>query len=160
MIRWWGKMALTTKRIGKLNKRGRYRDDAVRGLCLQVGDNGNKSWLLRYERDGRDRYLGLGPLAIVDLKTARERARTARLQLLDGIDTIDAKRAARTARKVAAAKVVTLESFTNGRWQRSTTGTSDTAGRTTWHFELGKGAYKIRARAGGAVSPAIAITAL
>jgi len=103
-------MALTLAKIARLNRRGRYRDGLVRGLCLQVGEGGkNKSWLLRYQRDGKDRYLGLGSLTIVDLPAARERARAAKLLLLDDIDPIEAKRAARVARKLAAAKSLTFK---------------------------------------------------
>ena len=39
---------------------GRHPDGA--GLYLQVGQNGNKSWLLRFMRDGKAREMGLGPL--------------------------------------------------------------------------------------------------
>jgi integrase len=93
---------LTTKRVEREKRPGRYRDGHIRGLYLQVGPTGGKSWLLRFERDGRERWLGLGPLDVVDLKTARERARAARLLLLDGIDPIDHKKAERA--KLAAAK--------------------------------------------------------
>ena len=60
----------------------------------------NASWQLRYQRNGRERWFGLGPLHAVTLKDARERARTARLQLLDGIDPIDARRAERAKAKL------------------------------------------------------------
>ena len=45
--------------------------------------------------NGRERWLGLGPLHTVTLKDARERARAARLQLLDGIDPINSRHAER-----------------------------------------------------------------
>ncbi|MCP3462649.1 Arm DNA-binding domain-containing protein [Bradyrhizobium sp. CCGUVB23] len=41
-----------------------------------------------YERNGRERWMGLGPLHTVSLQEARERARKARGQLLDGIDPL------------------------------------------------------------------------
>jgi hypothetical protein len=47
---------------------------------------------------------GLGPLHAVSLRDARERARKARLQLLDGLDPVSAKHEARKAEKEAAAK--------------------------------------------------------
>jgi hypothetical protein len=100
-------MALTIKRIAKLTAPGRYGDG--HGLCLQVGPTGKKSWLLRYQRDGRERWMGLGPLYTVNLEEARERARQARLQLLDGIDPLDAREAKRAANALEAAKAITFE---------------------------------------------------
>jgi integrase len=117
---------LTAKRVEREKRPGRYRDGGVRGLYLQVGPTGGKSWLLRFERDGRERWLGLGPLDIVDLRTARERARAARLLLLDGIDPIDHRKAERA--KLAAAKAKLLlfreaaESYFNqheGKWKNA-----------------------------------------
>lgn len=87
-------MQLTAKRVTRLVKRpGRYHDG--HGLILVVVNPNNASWQLRYQRNGRERWLGLGPLHTVTLKDARERARAARLQLLDGTDPIDVRRAER-----------------------------------------------------------------
>jgi integrase len=87
-------MQLTAKRVALVLKRpGRYHDG--HGLILVVVNANNASWQLRYQRNGRERWLGLGPLHTVTLKDARERARAARLQLLDGIDPIDSRRAER-----------------------------------------------------------------
>jgi integrase len=117
---------LTTKRVEREKRPGRYRDGHIRGLYLQIGPTGGKSWLLRFERDGRERWLGLGPLDVVDLKTARERARAARLLLLDGVDPIDHRKAERA--KLAAAKAKLLifreaaEQFFNqheGKWKNA-----------------------------------------
>ena len=87
-------MQLTAKRVAMVLKRpGRYHDG--HGLILVVVNANNASWQLRYQRNGRERWLGLGPLHTVTLKDARERARAARLQLLEGTDPIDARRAER-----------------------------------------------------------------
>jgi integrase len=99
---------LTAKRVEREKRQGRYRDGHIRGLYLQIGPTGGKSWLLRFERDGRERWLGLGPLSVVDLRTARERARAARLLLLDNIDPIDAKKAERAKLAAAKAKLLTF----------------------------------------------------
>jgi integrase len=98
---------LTAKRIEHLRKPGRYNDG--HGLHLQITPAGVKSWLLRYERHGRERWMGLGPIHTVGLKEARERARNARLQLLDGIDPLDARRAARAAAALEAARMLSFE---------------------------------------------------
>ena len=100
-------MKLNAKKLSSLKKPGRYGDG--HGLYLQIMPSGVKSWLLRYERDGRERWLGLGPLHTFSLAEARERARKARQQLLDGIDPVEAKRQAKAERALAAAKTMTFE---------------------------------------------------
>jgi integrase len=101
-------MPLTKKRVAKLTtKPGRYLDQ--HGLYLQVISPTNRSWLLRYERGGRERWLGLGPLHSIDLDDARARARKARQQLLDGIDPIEARKAERAARALEAARSLSFE---------------------------------------------------
>jgi Arm DNA-binding domain len=100
-------MALTALQVTKAVKPGRYGDG--HGLYLQVSSSGVKSWLLRYERRGRERWMGLGPLHTVGLKDARDRALNARRQLLDGIDPLDARRAERAALTLEAARSLTFE---------------------------------------------------
>ena len=75
---------LTAKKVERVKEPGRYFDG--HGLYLQVRNADNKSWLLRYERDGRERWLGLGAVHAFSLKEARERARAARQLLADNID--------------------------------------------------------------------------
>ena len=56
-------MQLTAKRVATLVKRpGRYHDG--HGLILVVVNPTNASWQLRYQRNGRERWLGLGPLPV------------------------------------------------------------------------------------------------
>ena len=61
-------MVLKTKAIERrlVKRNGRYHDG--HGLYLQVLGPNNASWLLRYERGGRERWFGLGPLHTVGLK--------------------------------------------------------------------------------------------
>jgi integrase len=100
-------MRLTALRITLAKKPARYADG--QGLYLQVTDSGAKSWLLRYEFHRRERWMGLGPLHTVSLKDARERARRARLLLLDGIDPLEARKAEQNRRALEAAKAITFE---------------------------------------------------
>jgi len=102
-------MGLTVKKIAALKTPGRYAEGSVRGLKLQITPTGVKSWLLRYERFGRERWMGLGPVDVIDLEEARERALRARRQLLDGMDPLDARRAERAAAALEAAKMVTFK---------------------------------------------------
>lgn len=107
-------MTLTVKRVQKLaNSPGRYHDQF--GLYLQVPVPGKMprpmraSWLFRYERNGRERWLGLGALHTYSLEEARELARKARQQLDQGIDPVDARRADHQARALEAARTLTFE---------------------------------------------------
>lgn len=50
--------------------------------------------------------MGLGPLHIVSLEAARERARQCRVQLFDGIDPLNAARHAQAACRAEEAKVM------------------------------------------------------
>ena len=67
-------MGLTVKRIEKLTKRhaGKHLDGD--NLYLQVSKTGGKSWLFRYEINGRERALGLGSYKFCNLEQARDLA--------------------------------------------------------------------------------------
>jgi integrase len=99
---------LTAKRVERNKKPGRYRCGLVKGLLLQISDAGAKSWVLRYERHGRERMMGLGSASEFTLKEARERARAARQLLADGIDPLTQKRAAKEAARLAEQRRLTF----------------------------------------------------
>lgn len=102
---------LTAKNFRRcLTTPGRYRDTLgeVKGLLLVVVNEQNASWQLRYERNGRERWMGLGPARLIGVREARIRARAVRLQILDGIDPLDSRRAAKAAAATAALKTLTF----------------------------------------------------
>ena len=70
----------------KLKKPGRHGDGD--GLFLQVGTGGAASWIVRIQKDGRRRDIGLGSAKKVSLTLARERASAARTDLEMGIDPV------------------------------------------------------------------------
>lgn len=80
-----------------------------RGLYLRIGPTGAKSWVLRYQRAGKVRDMGLGPFPDVGLAAAREQAAAQRRIKLEGQDPIEARNSARTAQRIASAKVTTFE---------------------------------------------------
>ena len=74
------------------------------GLYLRVSATGKKSWVFRFQLDGKRRDMGLGPFPDISLAEAREKATAHRKQRHDGIDPLDAKAAQRQAQRIAVAK--------------------------------------------------------
>lgn len=72
---------------------GRHSDG--RGLFLYVKPSGARSWVLRYQVQGRRRDLGLGPYPDVSLAMARDRAMEARRLIAEGEDPIAKKQQAK-----------------------------------------------------------------
>lgn len=104
------KNGLTEKKVLKLSRGkqpGRYVDGG--GLLLQVKSSTNCGWIFRFEKNGRERMMGLGSVRTITLTEARELARLARKQLLAGVDPLEHKRAEQSARALAAAKTITFE---------------------------------------------------
>ena len=98
---------LTNKEVANLNDPGRFGDGA--GLWLQVRSKDAKSWVFRFMRDGKARWLGLGPYPDVSLAEARDKAAECRRKLRDGIDPLDEKKAAKRARIAEAVKSLTFD---------------------------------------------------
>src|SRR5205809_3780157 len=96
---------LTAKQVENA-KPGRYGDGG--GLWLEVSASGARHWTLRYQLNGRARWMGLGSAEVVTLADARERARGARLSLLDHIDPLEARRARRAEQRRAEAAIITF----------------------------------------------------
>ena len=63
---------LTATAVKAAKDAGRYGDGD--GLFLLVGKTGAKSWMVRAQKDGRRRDIGLGSAAKVSLADARRRA--------------------------------------------------------------------------------------
>jgi hypothetical protein len=97
---------LTVKSVETLGK-GYHADGG--GLYLQVTGNGGRSWVFRYQRGGKRRDMGLGPVYLVGLAEARRLAIECRRCLFEGIDPLERKRAQATAAAVDAAKMITFK---------------------------------------------------
>ena len=80
----------------------------VAGLNLQVTPSGATSWILRVSIGGVKRNMGLGGYPDVDLKTAREEARKARLSISHGIDPIKERRDNRAALALQQSRYITF----------------------------------------------------
>ena len=92
--------------VKAINKRGIHFVGGVTGLALTVHQGGSRSWMLRYQINGKRRDLGLGSFDTVSLAKAREAARAARAKLEAGIDPIEDKKAIRS--KLIASQVAGL----------------------------------------------------
>ncbi len=66
----------------------------VTGFFYWSENAGGKSWMVRVQKDGRRRDIGLGSASKVPLKLARERAGTVREQIEVGIDPVAERRKA------------------------------------------------------------------
>jgi integrase len=102
-------MGLTVKKVDKLLRRGeagRYLD--ATGLYLIVANPTNAHWELRFQLNGRGRWMGLGSARTFSLEEARSRAKRERQLLADKVDPLMARRAARAAQAAAAAKSITF----------------------------------------------------
>lgn len=77
---------LTATAVANAKVPGRYGDGE--GLALVVGKGGSKSWIVRVQKDGRRRDIGLGSASKVPLKLARERAAEVRQKIELGIDPV------------------------------------------------------------------------
>lgn len=125
---------LTDKMVRSVGE-GRYGDG--RGLYLLVSASGARSWLLRYQIDGRRRDMGLGSYPAVTLAAARALASEARSAAKQGIDPI-ARRDAE--RKAARAK--SLPTF------------ADIAALTVADMQARSGNAKVRYQAARHLGPA------
>jgi integrase len=78
------------------------------GLYLQVSRSGGRSWIFRFQRNGKRRFMGLGSADVITLAEARDKAIDARRLLANGIDPIDQRGAERAAARIEAAKAVSF----------------------------------------------------
>jgi len=98
---------LTALKVDRLKLRvGMHGDGA--GLYLQV-KNGGASWVLRFQINGKPRYMGLGPLTLFGLKDARTRALEAKKLKHDGTDPIAERRRKRAQQRLEAANSITFD---------------------------------------------------
>jgi integrase len=98
---------LTARSVETAKKKGMRPDGG--GLYLQIGDGGPKSWIFRYKRGGKERWMGLGSAAEVSLSEARDKAHIFRIQLRDGIDPLVTREAARLKAATESLTAITFK---------------------------------------------------
>lgn len=97
---------LTFKAIEAIKEQGRYPDGD--GLYLLVSKTGAKSWLLRIQRDGKRRDLGLGGYPATSLADARTERATMTATVQKGTDPIAEKRKRKLQAALPTFKVAAL----------------------------------------------------
>src|SRR5438132_148825 len=108
-------MARATRRlrnVERITSPGMHPDGG--GLYLQVTPSGARSWVYRYMIGRKERYMGLGPVARVTLKRARELADECFEQRKNGVrigdrtyfDPLEIRDARRAADRLEAAKAM------------------------------------------------------
>lgn len=90
---------LNPKQVENLTEPGTYEDGD--GLRLVVKASGGKSWVLRFQLNGRRREMGLGSFPEVSLKVARLAAARQRELLAAGADPMAARDAERERQREA-----------------------------------------------------------
>jgi integrase len=123
--------ALAVKQAMRKRERGKVADGG--NLYLQDGS----AWVFRYERDGRERFMGLGSALDVTLAEARDRARDARRLLARAVDPLDRRRDAE-----AAAATPTFAAFAAEHIAAHESGWSAEHAKR-WTQSLAKDAYPV-----------------
>ena len=117
-------------------------------LQASLGKDGavRRSWVFRYEFDGRRHDLGLGSLDTLNLVEAREKARKLRQQLADGIDPFAAKQQAkkeRLAKLAAEARVMTFKQCAEDCMKSHRAGWKNAKHAAQWQSTLETYAYPV-----------------
>lgn len=110
---------LSALEVKRLTTPGYHAVGDVAGLLLRVDKSGSRSWILRYStgetrlaKSGKPykvrRDHGLGGYPDTTLAQARDKARSVREMLADGIDPIAQRKAAKQARLAAERRVLTF----------------------------------------------------
>ena len=101
--------ALSARRV-QTEKRPGYHCDGT-GLYLQVSATGTKAWIFRFKSPvtGKQREMGLGPVGVLSLAKARERAIECRQQRLAGLDPIEQRNAGRRVQQLEQARAITFK---------------------------------------------------
>ena len=108
-------MKLTAAKV-KAIKSGRHADGG--GLYLDA--SGQKSWIFRYQMNGRSRWMGLGQYPAVSLSEARQKAAEARSLKSQGIDPLEQKARGEADTRFLAVAEELIESKRDG-WRKVTT---------------------------------------
>lgn len=98
---------LSSLGFAKLFAVGRHCDGG--GLYLQVSKEGTRSWIFRYQFEGRVRDMGLGSALVIGLADARDFATECRRLLARGLDPIEERLRKRREKAIEAAGALSFK---------------------------------------------------
>src|SRR5579863_10548374 len=98
---------LSPTKFAKLREPGRHGDGG--GLYLQIGRDGARSWVFRFQLQGRVRDMGLGSAAVIGLADARVFAGQCRSLVARRIDPIEERRRRQEQAALEAATTATFK---------------------------------------------------
>jgi integrase len=102
---------MSERTVASLRRHGRHR--VSDNLYLQVGEDGRRSWVFRYQLGGKAHMMGLGSAELRTLAEARDLAHQLRRQLhLEGSDPLQHRRAMRAQAKIDDARSITFADCT------------------------------------------------
>jgi integrase len=135
----WGRMMARTGKLSAVEV-AKAKGPAVLhdggGLYVRVSATGAKSWVFRFQLDGKRRDMGLGPYPDISLAEARSKASAHRKQRHDGIDPLDAKEAQRQAYRLSIAKGRTFRDMAEEFIGRNEAGWRNAKHRQQWRNTL------------------------
>ena len=132
---------LSALKVEKAKRPGMYADGG--GLYLRVAEGGSKQWIYRYVTNDRCRDMGIGPVHVLTLAEAREKARDASKLRLEGVDPIASKRARMAALKAAEAKAMTFGDCVKGFIKDNEASWTSRKHRQEWERSLIKYAFPL-----------------
>ncbi len=109
-------MELKAKQVENA-KEGMHADG--KGLYLRVQPGGAKSWILRFQLNGKRREMGLGSLDGLGLIDARAETARLRVMLAKGIDPIEYRRAELEAAAAKDAETKALDAAAGNTFKKS-----------------------------------------
>jgi integrase len=138
-------LRLTALGVKGLKEPGLYNDGLGLHLQVTVGkdDRINKSWLLRFKRNGKERRMGLGSLHDVSLAQAREEAERCRKLIRDGKDPIELREAERAAQRAEAGTSKTFKACAVAYMRDHEGGWRNAKPRDQWRNTLRDYAYPV-----------------
>lgn len=131
---------LNPAKVRAISQPGLHADGA--GLYLEVSKSGSKAWTMLYRWQGKTRQLGLGPIRLVSLAEARDKARDIAKMVSQGINPREQAEAdkaeAVTFGQVALELISDRESgWKNAKHKKQWRSTLETYAASIWEKPVG-----------------------
>jgi len=132
---------LSALKVKNLQKAGWYPDG--KGLYLQVSNAGSKSWVYRYQVNGKEKRHGLGSLLAVSLVRARKAAEHCRQLRSEQIDPIEHKRKLELDKQLKVARAITFKECALAYIESHKAGWRNRKHESQWRNTLDTYAYPV-----------------